>query len=373
MSLATSVLLLGRRGHRRCRSADEILLGETRGRVRVDGFGIGGNIFSPPYATVPGNGLDIDQKRLVLRRLDVGVADIRRQHVRAEAFLRRSGEAPVERYADDMDGLAVAGQRPDPLGHDRLRGDRAALRPDAHPAALGDALFRRELFRDLHEEFRLHHGIHVRVRGPEVEMLGQPIGGRRIREFRRSRLGELLPVALEHPRRRIADDLGRDRVGDRAFERLVMRREWPVAHHANEEARDAFRVHDERADLARLGRRRDVRDVVARPFRAVPFDQLAGRIPGLSVEVAGGPVVEDAAVGRPRERPFRISAGFVRIGRVPAGHVVAVLVEAAGIDPAAASGRTVVPQRGEARQQLSGLDQHFLGSVVSITSERPCR
>ena len=44
--------------------------------------------FVLPHATGAGDGLDIDQERLVLRRLDVGVADEGRQRVRAEALLR---------------------------------------------------------------------------------------------------------------------------------------------------------------------------------------------------------------------------------------------------------------------------------------------
>ena len=63
----------------------------------------------------------------------------------------------------------------------------AALRPHPHPAAVLDALLLRQLLGDLDEELRLQHRIDLDVLGPEVEVLGQPVGGRRV--------GELLGVA----------------------------------------------------------------------------------------------------------------------------------------------------------------------------------
>ena len=53
------------------------------------------------------------------------------------------------------------------------------------------------------------------------------------------------------------------------------------------------------------------------------------------------------------------------IAIVAAGHVVAGLGEAAGVDPAAAGGRAVVAQRGEARDLLALLEQH-LGRIGRI-------
>src|SRR4029077_8382876 len=49
-----------------------------------------------------GDRLNVDQERLVLRRLDVGVADKGRERVRSEPLARRTGEAPVQRNADDV-------------------------------------------------------------------------------------------------------------------------------------------------------------------------------------------------------------------------------------------------------------------------------
>ena len=49
----------------------------------------------------------------------------------------------------------------------------------------------RELLRDLDEELRLHHRVRLDVLGPEVEVLGQPVGRRRIGEV--LGVAELLP------------------------------------------------------------------------------------------------------------------------------------------------------------------------------------
>ena len=86
---------------------------------------------------------------------------------------------------------------------------RAAVRPDPHPAAVVDAFLLGELLGDLDEEFRLQHGVDPDVLGPEVEVLGQPVGGRRIGEL--LGVAELLHIVLEHARDRIAADLRRDR------------------------------------------------------------------------------------------------------------------------------------------------------------------
>ncbi len=242
-----------------------------------------------------------------------------------------------------MHRLAVADERLDALGHYGLGLDRAALRPHPDPVALGDALFLRQFFRDFHEEFRLQNGIHRDVLRPVVEMLGQAVGSRRIGELLRGRFRKLLEVVIEDACYRIAPNLGRNHIGDRRFKRLVMGRERTVTHHAAaEQARGAFRIHDERTDLVRLGGRRDVRHIITGPFRTVPFDELAARIPRLAVEVGGGAVIENATICRPRPRPVEIGTCLVRIMVVAAGHIVASLGEAAGIDPAARCRRTVV-------------------------------
>src|SRR5208337_5247626 len=110
----------------------------------------------------------------------------------------------------------------------------------------------------------------------------------------------------------------------------------------------ALGVHDEGANLIRLRGRRDVGHVVAAPFGSIPLDELARWIPRLALKVGRRAVVQNAPVGRPGERPFEIGPGVVWVARIAAGHVVARLVEAAGINPAAACRRAVVAQLPEA-------------------------
>src|SRR5580704_13223297 len=75
--------------------------------------------------------LDVDQERLELRRLGIGVADIGGERIGAKALAGAAHETPMQRNADDMDGLAVADLRLDALGHVHFGFHRAALRPDA--------------------------------------------------------------------------------------------------------------------------------------------------------------------------------------------------------------------------------------------------
>src|SRR6516164_10269404 len=100
MSFATSVSCRSGGGtveaDRRIRSASPRL-------ILAPGSGLGSwnsNAMTASLCHRPGEGLDIDQERLVFRRLDVGVADIGRKRVRAEAFPRFPHEAPVQRDAD---------------------------------------------------------------------------------------------------------------------------------------------------------------------------------------------------------------------------------------------------------------------------------
>ena len=84
-------------------------------------------------------------------------------------------------------------------------------------------------FADLDEGRRLHDGIGTRMLGPEVLVLGEPVGGGGIGEF--ARLAEGLHVALVHPGRRIADSLGVGRAhqvhANGVLEGLVMLWERP--------------------------------------------------------------------------------------------------------------------------------------------------
>src|SRR5205085_5510387 len=89
-------LLLGR-GNRRGRAADEVLVGKTRCGIRRRRIWKWRKHRLLLLRYRPGDGLDVDEERLVFRRLDVGVADKGGEHVGAKALLRRSREAPVQR------------------------------------------------------------------------------------------------------------------------------------------------------------------------------------------------------------------------------------------------------------------------------------
>src|SRR5215467_10758029 len=89
MSLATSVVLRT--------EGDAVVVAERRVMSR-DCSGM----------VVPSGLLEVHQERLVLRRLDVGVADEGRQGVGEVAVLRHDEESPVDRDADRVDPPAVA-------------------------------------------------------------------------------------------------------------------------------------------------------------------------------------------------------------------------------------------------------------------------
>src|SRR5512137_486660 len=117
--------------------------------------------------------LDVDQERLELRRLRVRVSDVRRQVVREVAGLGHPDEAPVDRYADRIDLLAVALQVRDALGDDRRGFQFAAVAPHLDQVAVLDAFLLRERLADLDERRRLRDRIRLDVLRPEVEVLGQ--------------------------------------------------------------------------------------------------------------------------------------------------------------------------------------------------------
>src|SRR5579871_3401636 len=81
MSLATSVCLCAggvtRDADRRITSCSP----NFGGTGLVVGFGNGGNIDLASSRHRPCGGLDVDQERLEFRRLDIGVADERREHI----------------------------------------------------------------------------------------------------------------------------------------------------------------------------------------------------------------------------------------------------------------------------------------------------
>ncbi len=86
-------------------------------------------------------------------------------------------------HPDGLHWLAVEHQRLEPLGHHRHRDDGAALGRDLDPVARHHAHLTGQLFPDLDELLRLDDGIQARVLGPEMEVLGNPVGGCRMRKL----------------------------------------------------------------------------------------------------------------------------------------------------------------------------------------------
>src|SRR6202047_2621883 len=82
---------------------------------------------TPPSGHRGAGLLDVDQERLELRRLCIGVADGGCQRVGAIALARLTGEPPMDRHADDMHGFAVHHHRTDALGHICFADDHPTL------------------------------------------------------------------------------------------------------------------------------------------------------------------------------------------------------------------------------------------------------
>ena len=163
------------------------------------------------------------------------------------------------------------------------------------------------------------------------------------------------------------------RVLDHRLLRLVVRRQRAVDDAARrEEPALAVGLHDERRRRrrwssmpCRVGRRPvrrrpvddEVRHVVAGPLAACASSHqtyfLRSR-PRLAVGVGRGAVVEDAAVGRPRPAPLRRDPALLATRGLRRAVWFTPSCVAAGVDPAAARGRAVVLQLGEAVDRLAG-------------------
>src|SRR6266446_1702444 len=98
---------------------------------------------------------DIDQKRLVFRRLDVRVADIGGQDVGGKTLLGLTGKAPMDRDANGVDHLAVDLKGTDTLGHHRHRNDLTTIAADLYQVAVIDAFLPGERLANLDELLRL--------------------------------------------------------------------------------------------------------------------------------------------------------------------------------------------------------------------------
>src|SRR5580658_9064860 len=83
--------------------------------------------------------LDLDEKRLELGRLGIGITHRRGQRIGEESRYGDADEAPMDRYADRVDNLAVDGQRTDAFGDHGNRLDVAAVRTHFDLLARGDA------------------------------------------------------------------------------------------------------------------------------------------------------------------------------------------------------------------------------------------
>ena len=133
-------------------------------------------------------------------------------------------------------------------------------------------------------------------------------------------------LRLEFLDHRIIRLLRVQRIGDRAFDRLVVFGKRPVRERGErrEDAAHALRIHDERPHVIRRVRIGfEVGNVIADPLllRLVPPDLSAVGIPGLAGRIARGAVVHHAAIRRPRPRPVRINAEAGRIVRAAALHL----------------------------------------------------
>src|SRR6266403_1685644 len=309
----------------------------------------------------PSGLLEVHDEGLVLGRLGVRVADEGRQCIDQIPLPGHSDEAPMVRQPHRVHFLAVAVERGDPRRHDRDRFQVAAFAADLDPVAVGDAFFLRELDADFDELLRLDDRRGQHVLGPVVEVLGEPVTRRRVREVFRG--AELLPIPLEDARGRVGARFVVVRVHrvvrQRRLERLVMLGQRSLGQAGRcEHTGHALSRHDEGPDFL-VGRciRPHVGHVGTAPGLAVPGDQPASWIPGFAGWIRRGAVVQDPAIRRPGPRPVQRLADAVRVGVVAPGHLVARLGPRTRVDPAAACRGAVVAQLAESGQQLAGLDQ----------------
>src|SRR5581483_829417 len=162
------------------------------------------------------------------------------------------------------------------------------------------------------------------VLSPVVVMLGEPVrGADHVVALLRGAV--LVHVRLVFPNDRTGGLVWVKRIGDRAFDGLVVLGERSVGEDTdgNEQAAYTLGIHDEGAHvILGFGIGFEVGHIHASPLLVVivPPDLPAGGIPGFAVQVAGGAVVHDTAVGRPRPSPVRIDSEPRGILGAPALH-----------------------------------------------------
>ena len=150
-----------------------------------------------------------------------------------------------------------------------------------------------------------------------------------------------------------------------------MFRERPFRHLIDsEQTPHSFRLHDKRPDIAVRRRGAVVRNIHAAPLRAIPFQELALRIPRFTRRVRGGAVIQNAAVERPRPCPAQRIAQARRVGVIATRHLVAVRRPATGEDPTAAGGGAVIAQLRKRAELLAFLDDHRPGCRVGNICQR---
>ena len=241
------------------------------------------------------------------------------------------------------------------LRHHRAAFDRAARRRHAHAIAVGDALLARQLLGHLDEELRLQlHAVRVVLR-PVVEVLGQPVG----RADDRVLVGRAEHVELGRERLARPDSSSApDAAGSppairpaRSAPTTGPSTNWPGT---NRRATPSGSMMNAPSPACGALSARDVGHV-AGPALAVPRDAGTRRIPRPALRVGRAAVVEDAAIGRPAERPLRIAAQPARIGgRSPLREVAGIGVHA-DVEPVARERRAVGLRVERTRVELSAV------------------
>src|SRR5262249_8044259 len=137
---------------------------------------------------------------------------------------------------------------------------------------------------------------------------------------------EFVVLGLQLLDYRVGRLVGMKRVLYRAFERLIMFREWAFGKRTKrcKQPRDSFRIHDEWTHvILRLGVRFEVGNVVPHPSPCgfAPPNLTARRVPGFTRWITGSAVVHNATIRWPRPSPILIDSEARRIFCAPSLHL----------------------------------------------------
>ena len=244
-----------------------------------------------------------------------------------------------------MDRLVPDFKGTESRGHHGHAFDLAAWRFNLDLFPVLDAAELGQFFADFHIGLRLRfrEPRHPSGLTPGAPVLGAAVGGADERKVWITS-GELVAFLRIDPDGWVAHLRGHGVLGQRSLKWFIVLGERPFHHAGTEQGGDAVRLHDERQFalfLVAHGRPRTVRDIT-HPFAVLPFKDRTTRIEGLSILIYRRPVVDDAAVDRPRPAPLRKEAGTSRIFRFPAGHeVFPILGKTSAINPVAAGSLSV--------------------------------